>query len=146
MSQIDILKEVTKVRLEQWGLEYALDRDVTGTGYSSTNILHKMMRHGMVARGINHETAADAQEIELIVTQLARRDMRVVCCLRGYFCGSMRRKVERFDQALGLAAKHHIKRFSLRTYLYDVELGSSLVRMALANGGRVPVDNFAPSP
>lgn len=131
MNHSEAMRRFVRERLDQWGLEYALDRDYTGTGYASQNVLHKMMKHGMIARGVSHDVADDAQQIELIVTDIARLDMRVACCLRGYFCGSMRRKVERFEKALELATKHKIRRFSLRTYLNDVAMGEALVRVAL---------------
>lgn len=134
MSQTDIAREVVRERMEQWGLEFALDRDSVGIGFASTNILHKMMKQGFVSGGTGLEIAADAQVIELIVTTIARKDMRVACCLRGYFCGSMRRKVERYEQAISLAAKHKIPRFGLSTYLNDVTLGQNLVLLALARG------------
>lgn len=131
MTPTDIAREVVRHRLEQWGLEFALDRETSGLGYGSTNILHKMMKQGVITRGGTQEMAADAQEIEIIVTGIARQDMRIACCMRGYFCGSMRRKVERFQKANELATKHKIRRFSLSTYLNEVAVGQNLVLLSL---------------
>lgn len=147
MSQTDIMRTAVRIRLEQWGLEFALDRDRSGIGFDSMNILYKMqMRRGLISPGRGADNTAEAQEIELIVTDIARVDLRTACCMRGYYCGSMRRKVERFEKALELATRHRIKKFSLRTYLNDVEMGSAMVRIALFDTGRLAFDNLAPHP
>lgn len=137
MSQIEAARDVVRRRLEQWGLEFALDRETAGLGYGSTNILHKMMKQGVITRGSLPGVAADAHEIELIVTGIARQDMRVACCMRGYFCGSMRRKVERFQKANELAERHRIRRFSLSTYLNEVAVGQNLVLVYLVRRSEV---------
>lgn len=133
MSQTDIMREMVRRRLEMWGMEYALDRGSQHLGFSSTNILHTLIHKGVQARvsGLMISESSDSDEVELIVTDIARTEMRIACCLRGYFCGRDRRKIERFEKAVELATAQGIRKFSLRTYLNDVELGSAMVRVVL---------------
>src|SRR3546814_10783693 len=69
-----------------------------------------------------------ALEVEWIITDIARENLRRACILRAYFCGRGRRKVERLETARLLIATAEAGRLrgslpSERRYLEQVELG-----------------------
>lgn len=92
-------------RLDDWGHVFALDRDCEYLGHQSKNILQVLLEHKgeMPARATGFkplEIPANAHQVELIVTDLSRENYRSACCLRAYWCGSGRKKIERFETAL----------------------------------------------
>lgn len=139
--QLDTMGEYVRRRLERWGEEFALSRDCEYLGHQSKNMLQVLIEHKgeMPARAVGFkplETDREAQEIEDIVCDIARDQMRIAQVLRAYYCGSGRRKVERFEQANNLLESVGIVRISLRTYLAWHELGVQTVRGALIGMAR----------
>lgn len=105
MGQIDSFGEYVRDRLEGWGREFALHRDCDYLGHQSKNMLQVLIEHkGEMpgkAQGYKPlEVDLMAQQIEDIVADIARDEPRMACVLRAYYCGSGRRKVERYETAL----------------------------------------------
>lgn len=67
-------------------------------------------------------------QIELMVSGVARTDLPMACILRGFYCGSGRRKVERWEQANRLLISQGIRAVSVRSYLATAELGFGRIR------------------
>lgn len=122
--------------LDAWGREFALHRDCEYLGHQSKNLLHVLIEHkGELpgrAQGYKPlEISPVAEQIELIVTRLARGNRPAACCLRAYYCGSGRRKVERHETANLLLATAGERVVRCRTYLVLVDMAEAYVRGAL---------------
>ncbi|MGV1119164.1 hypothetical protein [Xanthomonas translucens] len=141
--QPDTFGVYVRRRLEHWGEEFCLARDCEYLGHASRNILQTIMEHeGQIpgkAQGYKPlEVSIDAHAIELMVTDIAREQMRMACVMRAYYCGSGRRKVERYETALLLIA--HLERTLRRSdplpgvdrYLRLVEVGTAQIRGMLS--------------
>lgn len=142
MAQIDTFGEYVRQRLEEWGSEFALHRDCEYLGHQSKNMVQVLIEHKgeMPSKATGYkplEVNMKAQQIEDIVADIARDQPRHACVLRAYFCGSGRRKVERYETALMLIANVEcdlVPRPSLpneRKYLSLVEVAVATVRGAL---------------
>jgi hypothetical protein len=142
MGQIDTFGDYVRDRLENWGREFALHRDCDYLGRQSKNVLQVLIDHkGEMpgnAQGYKPmEVDLPTQQIEDIVADIARDQPRIACALRAYFCGSGRRKVERYETALLLIAnverdyKRKDRLPDVRRYLTLIELGLATVRGAL---------------
>jgi hypothetical protein len=142
MGQIDTFGDYVRDRLENWGREFALHRDCDYLGHQSKNVLQVLIDHkGEMpghAQGYKPlEVDLPTQQIEDIVADIARDQPRIACALRAYFCGSGRRKVERYETALLLIS--NVERDCLkpdrlpddRRYLKLVEVGLATVRGAM---------------
>lgn len=130
---VDTFGAYVRAELEHWGREFALHRDCNYLGHQSKNLLAVLIEHGgdMPSRAQGYrplESNSRAQMIEDIVAAIARDNVAMACALRGYHCGSGRRKVERFDAAMTLLAKSGHEAVSNRQYLNLVELGHQRVR------------------
>jgi hypothetical protein len=126
--QPDTFGVYTRRELEHWGNEFALFRDVEYLGYASKNMLQVLVEHRgeMPPPNIGYkpfETDMRAQRIEDIVTDVARSNRPMACVLRAYYCGSGRRKVERWETANLLLANLGERPVSVRHYLSIHELG-----------------------
>lgn len=109
MAEIDTFGEYVRSRLDGWGWEYALHRDCDYLGHQSKNMLQVLIEHKgeMPGHATGYkplEVDLQAQQIEDLVADIARDQPRIACALRAYFCGSGRRKVERYETALLLIA------------------------------------------
>lgn len=141
MTQIDTFGAYVRRRLEHWGEEFALCRDVEYLGYGRKNILRILMEHkGMPGRATGFkpiETDALAQQIENVIADLAREQPASAQVMRAYYCGSGRRGVERYETALLLLAAMDQKAVSLRQYhglkaVGDEFVGDRLLTIARA--------------
>jgi hypothetical protein len=138
MGQIDSFGEYVRQRLDEWGREFALHRDCDYLGHQSKNMLQVLIEHrGEMpgkAQGYRPlEVNLVALQVERIVADIARDQPRLACALRAFYCGSGRRKVERYETALLLVANVEpgTKLPTLRQYLALVEDGRNIVRGAL---------------
>ncbi|MCF3478959.1 hypothetical protein GUV60_02650 [Stenotrophomonas maltophilia] len=138
--QTDYFGAYVRAELEHWGREFALHRDCEYLGHQSKNLLAVLMEHhempGRVQGYKPMETDPRAQVIEDIVSDIARTDVSLACVLRGYYCGSGRRKEERWEQARQLLQLMGQRPVSVRQYLVMVELGFQRVRGRLEAGSR----------
>lgn len=139
--QTDYFGAFVRAELEHWGREFALHRDCEYLGHQSKNLLAVLMEHHEMpgrAQGYKPmETDPRAQVIEDIVTDIARTDVSLACVLRGYYCGSGRRKEERWEQARQLLQLMGQRPVSVRQYLSMVELGFQRVRGRLEGSAMV---------
>lgn len=146
--QPDTFARYVEGRLDDWGRVFALDRDCEYLGHQSKNMLAVLIEHGgeMPPRPTGFkplEIPLLAHQIELIVTDLAREQYRTACCLRAYWCGSGRKKVERFEAALLLidAAEWRMaareRKPTVDQYLRMVDRATWHVRGALTGLGMV---------
>jgi hypothetical protein len=138
MGTIDTFGEYVRMRLDEWGREFALHRDCDYLGHQSKNMLQVLIEHkGEMpgkAQGYKPlEVDLMALQVERIVSDIARDDRRMACVLRAYYCGSGRRKVERYETALNLIANAQPGSAlpTLRQYMAIVEDGRNVIRGAL---------------
>lgn len=138
MTEVDTFGEYVRARLAAWGVEFALHRNCEYLGYASKNLLQVLIDHAGEmpgrAQGLRPlEVDLQAQQIEDIVADIARDQPRLACALRAHYCGSGRRKVERYETAMLLIA--HVERGcrlpTLRQYLALVDDARLIVRGAL---------------
>lgn len=142
--QADTFGPYVRRRLEHWGDEFSLARDCEYLGHQSVNMLYVLMEHhGMPGKATGYKPLsinAEAQQIEDIVAEISRRDPIVADCMRAYYCGSGRRRYERFDAALLLVASRvqngRFQPFSRNQYLDMVRDGDYRVRNALEGMSR----------
>lgn len=135
---IDTFGEYVKMRLQGWGDEFALHRDCEYLGHQSKNILQVLIDHKgeMPGRAVGFkplEIPLDALEIEGVIGEIARDQPIHACVMRAYYCGSGRRKVERYEIAKGLIARvvGASRHMSVRAYMGLHEDGVLMVRGAL---------------
>ncbi len=131
--QVDTFGAYVRAELEHWGREYALHRDCDYLGHQSKNVLQVLIEHkgDMPGRAQGYkplESDSRAQMIEDVVACISRDNVAMSCCLRAYFCGRGRKKVERFETAILLMANCGHRPVSNRQYLSLVELGFQRVR------------------
>jgi len=133
MNQIDTFGIYVRRRLEHWGEVFALHKDCEYLGHQSKNMLQILIEHrgempertqGFKPMDIDDQ----ALQIELMVSDVARTDLPMACVLRGFYCGSGRRKVEGWEQANKLLDAPSLQTVSVRTYLSTAELGFERVR------------------
>lgn len=138
MAQVDTFHEYVIRRLDRWGNEFALHRDCEYLGHQSKNMLQVLIEHRgeMPARATGYkpqEVDQDALQIERLVAELALSDVRMACCLRGYYCGQGRRKVERYETARDLVkrAEEGAHPPGLRQYMDYVRRGEDAIKFML---------------
>lgn len=138
-GQIDSFGRYVRDRLDEWGREFSLSRDCEYLGHQSKNMLQTLIEHrgempGKVQGYKPLEVSLTALQIEQLVTNIARDQMHIACCMRGYYCGNGRRKVERYETAIMLVANicgHGTKLPNVRMYLQHIEIGTAMIRGAL---------------
>lgn len=136
MSEIDTFGAYVRMRLDHWGREFSLARDCEYLGHQSKNMLQVLIEHKgeMPARCTGYkplEVSQDAHQIELIVSDIAREQTALACVLRAYYCGSGRRKVERWETANLLIAYTGGRPVSVRQYQNMHEVAFAQVRGVL---------------
>ena len=141
MSQIDSFGEYVTDRLEEWGSEFALHRDFECLGHQSKNMLQVLIDHKgeLPPRNTGYkplEVNQAAQLIEDIVTDIARDQRAIACVLRAMYCGSGRRKGERYETANLLICYTGGKAGSLSQYRNLHLLGVAQIRGALLGVAR----------
>lgn len=132
MTNIDTWGPYVRDRLDGWGKEFALYRDCEYLGHARKNMLQVLIDHKgeMPERPTGFkplEVDLLALQIERIVTDIARDNVVLACVLRGYYCGSGRRKVERWETANLLIATAGFQPIHVRRYLVMQELGTATV-------------------
>lgn len=133
MTTLNTFDAYVSARLEAWGREYALHRDCEFLGYSSKNILQVLIEHKgeMPPRATGFKPLSippEIEQVERIVSQIARDAPMLAAVLRAYYCGSGRRAVERLETAQELTG-HSLRR---RAYFTYQKLGFQRVAGALA--------------
>jgi len=138
-SQLDSFGRYVRERLDEWGHEFSLSRDFEYLGHQSKNMLQTLIEHrgempGRVQGYKPLEVSLTALQIEQLVAEIARDQPHLACTLRGYYCGSGRRKVERYETAILLIANvcgPNAKLPNVRMYLQHIEVGTAMIRGAL---------------
>lgn len=132
MSQIDTFGAMVRGMLDHWGHEFALCRDCEYLGHQSKNLLQVLIEHrGMPPRTTGYkplETDMQAQAVEDLVTDIARTNVTMACVLRAYFCGSGRRKVERWETANLLVTNAGEPMLGVNAYLDYARRGEERIR------------------
>lgn len=138
MTTVDTFGAYVRTRLDEWGREFCLARDCEYLGHQSKNVLQVLIEHRgeMPPPNVGYkplEVSPTAHQIELIVTDIARDQPDLACVLRAYYCGSGRRKVERYETALLLISYMQPGGIlpKVDRYLRMVDLGTAQVRGAL---------------
>lgn len=131
--QVDTFGAYVRAELEHWGREFALHRDCDYLGHQSKNLLAVLIEHkgDMPSRAQGYkplESDSRAQMIEDIVACISRDNVPMACCLRAYYCGQGRKKIERFETAILLLANCGGRAVSNRQYLNLVDLGFQRIR------------------
>ena len=134
--QVDTFGVYVRNELDHWGQEFALWRDFEYLGHASKNMLQVLIDHRgeMPPPNVGYkplETDMRAQLIEDIVADIAREQVVIASVLRAYYCGSGRRKVERWETANLLIATAGHKTISQRNYMSLHDLGVAQVRGVL---------------
>lgn len=132
MAQVDTFGAYVRAELEHWGREFALHRDREYLGYQSKNMLQVLIEHRgeMPPPNIGYkpmETDSRAQKIEDLVTDIARSNIDMAIVMRAYFCGSGRRKVERWETANLLLSNAGRPIIRQRGYLDVVKRGEDRI-------------------
>jgi len=104
MTSTDLFGAYVRSELEHWGVEFALHRDCEYLGHQSKNMLQLLIEHRGEMPPPNTgykplETDARAQLIEDVVADIARSHLAMAICLRAYYCGRGRKRVERWETA-----------------------------------------------
>lgn len=132
VTQVDTFGCYVRARLEGWGREFALHRDLEFLGYSSRNMLQVLIDHKgeMPPPNVGFkplEVDNDALQVEQIVCDIARDNTVLACVLRAYYCGRGRKKVERWETANMLIAAAGFQPVSQRYFLTLVDVGEAMV-------------------
>ena len=131
--QLDSFGAYVRAELEHWGRVFAIHRDCEYLGHQSKNQLQVLIEHRgeMPSPTIGYKPLhidPRAQLIEDLVADIARSDLTLAVVLRAYYCGSGRRKEERWEQANEMLQAKNQKKVSVRHYLSLAELGFQRVR------------------
>lgn len=132
MSQVDTLSQAVKSRLDLWGRTFALYKDRELLGHQSVNMLQILIDHKgeMPAKATGYkpmEINLDALQVELLVTDIAREDVAMACCLRAYYCGHGRKNAERHQQACELMVKAKYPKIRLGAYIDLVRRAEGII-------------------
>ena len=128
-----------RTRLDAWGREFALHRDCEYLGHQSRSLLQVLIEHKgeMPPRvtGFRPLTIPlDEEQIERIVSQIARDAPLLAIVLRAYYCGSGRRGVERLEIAESLSGRKIKRRlyFTCHDLAFQRVAGALSAQMAKA--------------
>ena len=140
MAEIDSFGEYVRTRLDEWGREFSLARDCDYLGHQSKNMLQVLIEHRgeMPERPTGFKpltVSLQALQIEQLVSEVARDQVRIACCLRAFYCGSGRRKVERYKTALVLIAGASMGRAPVSEIAAELRSVESLRRELEARAG-----------
>ncbi|WDS36226.1 hypothetical protein [Pseudoxanthomonas sp.] len=143
MAEIDTATETARMLLERWGAEFALHRDCEYLGHASRNMLQVLIDHkgempGRVTGFKPLECDAEALMVEQLVTAVARSNKPMAICLRAYYCGSGRRKVERYETALMLLANAGQPMVKVPAYMDLARRGLDRIAGMITIAARVP--------
>lgn len=142
MAQTNTHGDYVQRRLDDWGREFALHRDLTVLGHQSKNILQVLIEHRgeMPARAVGFKPMLiplAALQIEELVQEIAKQYMERACVLRAMYCGAGRYGVERFDCAKALVARcTNLPTLGKRQYYTLAGLGEAQVAGMLLAANR----------
>lgn len=141
MTQVDTFGAYVRAELDHWGREFALHRDVDYLGHFSRNMLQVLIDHKgeMPPPNVGYkplETDARAQRIEDIVADIARSQQAMAICLRAYYCGTGRRRVERWETANLLLANAGLKTIRTTAYMDLAQRGEDRIYGVLCGMAR----------
>lgn len=125
-------------RLDQWGHEFRLDRDMSPLGHQSKNMLQVAIEHkGQIPpppTGWKPDINVTplGWQTECIVASIHRESPMLAYVLRAYYAGSGRRGVERYEIAQELSRE----RFSRRTYYRRHDMAFAECLRAFMNESR----------
>lgn len=140
-GQVDAFREALRARLMSWGRTFALHRDGELLGHQSVNMLQVLIDHKgeMPAKPTGYkpmEINLEDLSIEMIVTDIARVNVPLACCLRAYYCGSGRKNAERHEQACALMQKSGHPPVRQGAYIDMVKQAEGLVGTKLVESYR----------
>lgn len=135
-GQTDTFGAYVRTRLDEWGRCFALHRDCEYLGHRSVDMLHVLMEHGgeMPPRPTGFkplEIPPLEQQIEDIVADIARHNLTRASVLRGYYCGSGRRGVERLEITNEMLRAFGLPALSRSRYFAEHDCGFAEVRGVL---------------
>lgn len=141
MTSTDLFGAYVRGELEHWGREFALHRDCEYLGHVSRNMLQVLIDHRGEMPPPNTgfkplETDARAQLIEDIVTDIARAHRAMAICLRAYYCGRGRKRVERWETANLLLANAGLPVVRTTAYMDLAQRGEDRVYGVLVGMAR----------
>ena len=133
MGTIDTFGLYTRRRLDHWGQVFALHLDMDYLGHASKNMLQVLIEHkgempGRMQGYKPLEVDDMAMQVEDLVADVARSNVSMAAVLRAYYCGTGRRKVERWETANLLMANCGARPVSVRQYLSLHEMGFQRVQ------------------
>lgn len=110
MAEVNTFDEYVRHRLDEWGREFCLARDMEFLGHKSKDMLQVLIEHkGEMPPKVTGfkplHIAPRIMEVEDIVTFIAKDALILAWVLRAYYCGSGRRGVERYELAQSLARR-----------------------------------------
>lgn len=141
MTTVDTFGIYVRRQLEHWGEHFALHRDCEYLGHASKNMLQILIDHRgeMPPRNVGYkplETDASAQLIEDIVTEISRGHTAMAICLRAYYCGRGRKRVECWETANLLLANAGLRSIRATAYMELAKRGEDRVYGALTGLAR----------
>lgn len=141
MTSTDLFGAYVRSELEHWGREFALHRDCEYLGHVSRNMLQVLIEHRGEMPPPNTgykplETDARAQLIEDIVADIARSHLAMAICLRAYYCGRGRKRVERWETANLLLANAGLPVVRTTAYMDLAQRGEDRVYGVLVGMAR----------
>lgn len=141
MTSTDLFGAYVRSELEHWGVEFALHRDCEYLGHQSKNLLQLLIDHRGEMPPPNTgykplETDARAQLIEDIVADIARSHLAMAICLRAYYCGRGRKRVERWETANLLLANAGLPVVRTTAYMDLAQRGEDRVYGVLVGMAR----------
>lgn len=136
MANLDTYGEYVRNRLDDWGRVFALHRDCEYLGHQSKNMLQVLIDHKgeMPPRPTGFkplEIPRDAEQIERIVTDIARVNVTRAVVLRAFYCGRHRRGEERRETANDMLARMGLPALARSRYFSEHEIGFESVRWML---------------
>lgn len=141
MADVDLFGAYVRGELEHWGVEFALHRDCEYLGHQSKNMLQLLIEHRGEMPPPNTgykplETDARAQLIEDVVADIARSHLAMAICLRAYYCGRGRKRVERWETANLLLANAGLPVVRTTAYMDLAQRGEDRVYGVLVGMAR----------
>lgn len=125
-------------RLDAWGHEFALWKDIEILGHKSKDILQVLIEHKgeMPARAVGFKPlliSPEVMQVEDLVSDVYRDSPHLAVVLRAYYCGSGRQGVERRETAEAMLGR----KIDRRAYYTYHDLGFQRVAGAMSAIARV---------
>lgn len=137
MTQVDTVTRYVRGRLDHWGDEYALHRDGVWLGFAKRNVLAALIANGgYLGRGSSWTLTTEADEIEEIISSLAKLNLAAALVMRACYCGQGRRYVERLETARLLTATAGLGVITERQYRALRDVGDAFVAERLMKAAR----------